>query len=97
MHPGSLFLGFSLFEFSYSSNRRGYGGAGGSVRHKVSVFPVVVVSAREWAPGRRRVHIGFGINRDAKGSFARAAMKGVIERVDLHGASSPVFPAWEPD
>jgi hypothetical protein len=48
-------------------------------------------------PGRGRVHIGVGINWDAKGSFARAAMKGVIERVDLHWASSAVFPAWEAD
>jgi hypothetical protein len=39
----------------------------------------------------------FGIDWDAKGSFVRAAMKGLIERVDLHGVSSAVFPAWEAD
>jgi hypothetical protein len=80
-----------------NKGRRGYGHFWGSVRHKVSAFPVAVGGAREWAPGRGRVHIGFGIDGDAKGSFARAAMKGVIERVDLHGASSAVFPAGEAD
>jgi hypothetical protein len=75
----------------------GYGELWGSVRHKVFVFPVVAVRAREWAPGRGRLHISFGIDWDAKGLLARAAMKGIIERVDLHGASSAVFPAREAD
>jgi hypothetical protein len=95
VYVGDVMRGPSRRSEAINKGWCGYGGVWGSVRHKVSVFPVAVVDVREWAPGRGRVHIGFGIDWDAKGSFARAAMKGVIEHVDLHWASSAVFPAWE--
>jgi hypothetical protein len=54
VYVGDVMRGPSRRSEAINKGRRGYGRVWGSVGHKVSVFPVVVVGAREWAPASPR-------------------------------------------